>query len=81
MWITLWITVLQGHVDKLWITLLHFLKLSLKMLSTAYPQLKMCAALPSTPTMFEHECIITRFGHGVKRLCKDLAAHVGIFLA
>jgi len=52
------------------------------MLSTAcshlYPQAEQRPPSPSIPTMFEHECIITRFEHSVKRANKDPDSIMGI---
>jgi len=68
MWITVWTTFIHKlfksypHVNKLWITWsLKFCPKTRK-LSTAYPHKKRRPASPSTPTMFEHVIIITRFG-------------------
>ena len=56
----------EQAVGNLWITLFLKFRPKTQKLSTAYPHKKRRPALPSTPTMFEHVIIITRFEHSVK---------------
>ena len=60
--VVLELSTCEQPVDKLWISRpLNFCAKTQK-LSTAYPHRKRRPALPSTPTMFEHELIILSFG-------------------
>jgi hypothetical protein len=60
--VVLELSTCEQAVGILWISRpLNFCAKTQK-LSTAYPHRFRRPASPSTPTMFEHECIITRFG-------------------
>jgi hypothetical protein len=52
----------EQAVSNLWISPAWFFSTKTQKLSTACPQIKRRPQLPSTPTMFEHELIITPFG-------------------
>ena len=84
MWITLFVALLQQcgqAVDNFVCIFLHPAQNVIRSLFTKLSTAKKCAALPSIPTMFEHDSIITPFGHSVKTASKDPDSSVGIFLS